>query len=102
MPKLALIAAIETAPGHRDHLLSSLLAHRTRSLRDEPGTLQLEVLASLDDDTKVLTYEVYRDVAAFEVHRSGPSLARWREETAGMIVTFSSTRCTLLEPASER
>ena len=102
MPKLALIAAIEAAPGQREQLLSSLLAHRTRSLRDEPGALQLEVLAPLDDVTRVLTYEVYRDAAAFEVHRSGPSLARWRQETAGMIVTFSSTRCTLLEPASAR
>ena len=46
----------------------------------------MEVLAPRDGDTKVLVYEVYRDDAAFEVHRSGPSLAQWREETAGMIV----------------
>ena len=53
--------------------------------KDELGTLQMEVLAPREADTKVLVYEVYRDDAAFDVHRSGPSLAQWREETAGMI-----------------
>ena len=81
----------------RDKLISSTMAHKARCLRDEPGTLQMEVLARRDDDTKVLVYEVYRDDAAFEVHRSGPSLAQWREETAGMIARFSATRCTPIE-----
>jgi quinol monooxygenase YgiN len=66
-------------------------------LPDEPGTLQMEVLAPRDNDTKVLVYEVYRDDAAFEVHRIGPSLAQWREERAGTIVKFSVTRCTPVE-----
>ena len=77
--------------------MSSLMAHKGRCLKDEPGTVQMEVLAPRDDSAKVLVYEVYRDDAAFDVHRNGPSLARWREETAGMIVKFSVTRCTLVE-----
>jgi len=52
----------------------------------------MEVLVPREADTKVLVYEVYRDDAAFDVHRSGPSLAQWREETAGMIAKFSVTR----------
>jgi quinol monooxygenase YgiN len=48
-----------------------LAAHKTRCLNDEPGTLQFEILLPKDDDTKVLSYEVYRDDAAFEVHRNG-------------------------------
>ena len=54
-------------------------------------------MAPRDDDTKMLVYEVYRDDAAFDVHRSGASLAQWREETAGMIAKFSITRCTPVE-----
>ena len=97
MAKLALVGSIEIAPGRRDQLISSTMVHRARCLKHEPGTLQMEVLAPRDDDTKVLVYEAYRDDAAFEVHRSAPSLAQGREETAGMIVTFSVTRCTPLE-----
>jgi len=87
---------IEIAQGRRDQLLGLLQAHKARSL-NEPGTLQFEILLPNDDDTKVLSYEVYRDAASFEVHRNAPSLARWREETAGMVVKFYATRCRVLE-----
>ena len=80
MPKLAIIGTIEVTPGRRDQVLPLLMAHRARCLKDEPGTLQFEILLPNDDDTKVLLYEVYRDDAAFDVHRNGPSFARWREE----------------------
>jgi quinol monooxygenase YgiN len=75
MPKFANVVTIEVALGRRDQLLFLLEAHRARSLKDEPGTLQFEILLPKDDDTKVLSYEVYRDDAAFEMHRNGPSLS---------------------------
>jgi quinol monooxygenase YgiN len=97
MPKFAIIATIEVAPGRRDQLLPLLMAHRARCLKDEPGTLQFEVLVPHEDDTKVLLYEVYRDDAAFEVHRNAPSIARWREDTAGMDVKIHGTRCAVVD-----
>jgi (4S)-4-hydroxy-5-phosphonooxypentane-2,3-dione isomerase len=98
MPKLAIVGTIEVAPGRRDQLLPLLMAHRARCLKDEPGiTLQFEVLAPYEDDTKLLLYEVYRDDAAFELHRNGASIAQFREETAGMGVKISVTRCALVE-----
>jgi quinol monooxygenase YgiN len=80
MPKLAIVATIEVAPERKDQLLPLLMAHRARCLKDEPGTLQFEVLAPREDDTKVLLYEVYRDDAAFDVHFNGPSIARARRD----------------------
>ncbi len=97
MAKLAIIATIEVAPGRRDQVLRALMAHRARCLKDEPGTLQFEVLAPHDDDTKLLLYEVYRDDAAFEVHRNAPSIARWREDTAGMDVKIHGTMCAVVD-----
>ena len=64
------------APGRRDQLFPLLMAHKARCLKDEPGTLQFEILLPHDDDTKGLLYEVYRDDAAFDVHRNGLSFAR--------------------------
>jgi (4S)-4-hydroxy-5-phosphonooxypentane-2,3-dione isomerase len=97
MPKFATVGIIETAVGRRDQLLAALVAHKARCLKDEPGTLQFEILLPKDDDTKVLLYEAYRDDAAFEVHRNGPSFARWQEETAGMVVKIYGTRCAVLD-----
>jgi (4S)-4-hydroxy-5-phosphonooxypentane-2,3-dione isomerase len=100
MPRLAIIGAIDVAPAKRDRVLSFLMAHRSRCLKDEPGTLQFEVMTPHDDDAKILIYEVYRDAAAFELHRSQPSIAQFRKDTAGMIDNISVTRCALADEAA--
>ena len=97
MPKFANVVTIEVAPGRRDQLLPLLAAHKARCLKDEPGTLEFEILLPKDDDTKVLSYEVYQDDAAFEVHRNGRSLAQLREEIAGMAVKLHGTRCAVVD-----
>jgi (4S)-4-hydroxy-5-phosphonooxypentane-2,3-dione isomerase len=97
MPKLALIATIEVVEGQRDRLLPLLRAHGARSLKDEPGTLQFEVLVPREDDTKLFVYEVYRDDAAFEEHRNAVSIARFRKETDGMFEKIYATSCTPAE-----
>ena len=96
MAKFANVVTIEVAPGRRDEVVASLLAHKAR-LKDEPGTLQFEVLLPKDDDTKVLAYEMYRDDAAFEVHLKAPSLAQWKGETTGMVVKLHGARCAVVE-----
>jgi (4S)-4-hydroxy-5-phosphonooxypentane-2,3-dione isomerase len=68
MPRLAIVVTIQVALGRRGQVLSSLVARKARCLKDEPGTRQFEVLVPKDDDTKSLSYEVYRDDAAFEAH----------------------------------
>jgi quinol monooxygenase YgiN len=97
MPKLAIIGNLEIAPGSLDRILPLLMAHRSRCLADEPGTLQFEVLLPHDDQTKVLIYEVYKDDAAFAAHWNGPSTNRLREQAAEMIVRVTGTRCALSE-----
>jgi quinol monooxygenase YgiN len=97
MSKFANVVTIEVAPGRRDQVAALVAAHKVRCLKDEPGTLQFEVLLPKDDDTKVLSYEMYRDAAAFEVHVKAPSLARLREEISGMVVKLHGVRCAVVE-----
>ena len=97
MSKFANVVTIEVAPGRRDQVATLVAAHKARCLKDEPGTLQFEVLLPKDDDTKVLSYEMYRDDAAFEVHVKAPSLARLREEIAGMVVKLHGVRCAVAD-----
>ena len=96
MPKFANVVTIEVAPGRKDQVVTLLAAHKTR-VKNEPGTLQIEVLLPKDDDTKVLSFEMYRDAAAFEVHLKGPSLAQLREETAGMVMKLHGVRCEVVD-----
>ena len=97
MPRFAIIGTVEIAPGRTDEFLPLLMAHRARCLKDEPGTLNFEVLIPHDDNSKVMLYEVYQDEAAFDAHSKGPSMARLREEAAGMMVKFSGTRGAIKE-----
>src|SRR5262245_13044914 len=96
MSKFANVVTIEVAPGRRDQVVALLLAHKAR-LKDEPGTLQFEVLLPKDDDTKVRMYEMYRDAAAFEVPLNGSSLAPGQEETTGMVVNLLGVRCAVVD-----
>ena len=96
MPKFANVVTINVAPGQRDQVVTLLAAHKAR-LKSEPGTLQFEVLLPKDDDTKVLSFEMYRDAAAFEVHLNGPSLAQLRKEIAGMAMKLHGVRCTVVD-----
>jgi (4S)-4-hydroxy-5-phosphonooxypentane-2,3-dione isomerase len=97
MPKLAVIGTIDTAPGRRDEVLTALKAHKDRVLKDEPGTLKFEILVPREDDERILLVEVYQDDTTFELHRTKPSITQFREETTGMDVKISITRCALLE-----
>ena len=97
MPRFAVIGTVEIASGRVNEFLPLLMAHRARCLKDESGTLNFEVLMPHDDNTKVMLYEVYQDEAAFDAHSKGPSMARLREEAAGMMVKISGTRGTLRE-----
>jgi (4S)-4-hydroxy-5-phosphonooxypentane-2,3-dione isomerase len=96
MSKFANVVTIDVAPAQRDQVVTLLLAHKAR-LKDEPGTLQFEVLLPKDDDTKVCAYEMYRDAAAFEVHVNEPSLAQLKRETAGMVVNLHGVRCAVVD-----
>src|SRR5262249_1365642 len=63
MSKFSTVSTIEAAAGRRDQILPLLAAHKARCLKEEPGTLQFEILLPNNDDEKILLYEVYRDAA---------------------------------------
>jgi quinol monooxygenase YgiN len=95
MAKLAIVATYEIAPGQIDVFLPLLLAHRDRCLKDEPGTLRFDVLRP--ENNNLMLYEVYEDEAAFQVHSNGSSIARIREEAAGVEKKLTFIRCSLLD-----
>lgn len=93
MGKFAVVATYEIAPDRIDVFLPHLRAHRERCLRDEPGTLQFDILRP---GNNLMLYEVYRDEAAFEAHRNGASVARFREETAAIKRELTFVTCSVV------
>ena len=101
MSKLAIFATIEVEAGARDEALRLLLEHRERCLRDEPGTLQFEVLvpderpvlsgspAPQANPNSIMLFEVYADLAAFALHWNAPSIAQLRHQSAGKLLKVS-------------
>lgn len=96
MDKFAIVATFDVAEGRMDEFLPLLLAHRDRCLKDEPGTLRFDVLRPRNEENRIMLYEVYEDDAAFQVHWNGPSVARMRADTTGMVAKRTGIRCALL------
>jgi len=94
--KHAVIGTIAVKPGSRDEVLRAVLAHRERSLRDEPGTLQFEVLVPDDDANKILLFEVYADTQAFESHfHHGESIAQTKKEVGHLMTSVTGIHSKL-------
>ena len=101
MSKLAIFATIEVQPGTRDAAVKALLDHRARCLRDEPGTIQFDVLipdeqpmlpggpAPAGNPNAIMLFEVYEDPAAFAAHWNSPSLTQARKETGMKFVSMT-------------
>ena len=101
MKRLAIFATIEVQPGTRDAAVKVLLEHRARCLRDEPGTIQFDVLIPDDqpvlpggpvpaaNSNAIMLYEVYEGHAAFAAHWTSPSLTQARKELGAKFVSMA-------------
>ncbi|CAN5162892.1 hypothetical protein BH11PSE11_BH11PSE11_17850 [soil metagenome] len=94
MAKLAVIRTIQVRPGFRAPVLEAVNAHRLRCLRDEPGTIQFDVMVPVDDQTKLILYEVYVDDAAIVAHMKGESMVKVREQIGSKILSINGVHCT--------
>jgi quinol monooxygenase YgiN len=87
MPNVMVIARIRAAKGKGD-ALAALLVEQAAAVREaEPGCTVYRPHRSTSDPELFMFYEVYRDEAAFEAHRTAPHLAafRQRREREGLV-----------------
>ena len=95
MNKLALVVTLSIEPGHVDAVIEAAKAHGARSLNSEPGTLQFDVMLALEEDNKVVFYEVYEDEAAYDIHRKSESLTTFHKDVEGKVGGASVVRCAV-------
>ena len=76
---VTVVATIRAAKDKGDALAALLVEQSAVVRREEPGCLLYRPHRSLADPELFVFYEVYRDAAAFEMHRKAPHLAQFRE-----------------------
>ena len=85
MSNVALVVAYQVAEGRKDDLVEAVKRHAEGTLADEEGCLRFDVLVPRDGAVEVMLYELYRDQAALDAHRSSDRLAKWREASAELV-----------------
>ncbi|MES1925361.1 putative quinol monooxygenase [Salinisphaera sp. T31B1] len=83
-PAFVVVAEFQIKPGQREAFLALAFEDARRSLADESGCHQFDVLASTTDDT-VMLHEVYSDRDAYETHRQMPHYAPFKQGSAPLL-----------------
>lgn len=78
MSNVALVVILETVPEKRAAFLEHLKGHAQRSLTNEEGCLQFDLMLPQDADNQVRIYEKYADAAAVEAHRNSDHMAMFQ------------------------
>jgi (4S)-4-hydroxy-5-phosphonooxypentane-2,3-dione isomerase len=87
-----------------EHLAEFIEAARANHLASvgEPANLRFDVLQSVEDETRFVLYEAYRDEAAAKAHKETAHYAAWRDAVASwMAEPRLGVRYDGLFPATE-
>ena len=97
---LALWVKVRVKSEMRKQFLEAIEVDALASERDEPGCARFNVLQDQRDENVYYFFEVYRDKAALEAHRTMPHYAVWRAAAHTLDGPTEPTRCTPVFPAA--
>src|SRR5205823_3501400 len=66
-------------PERKEEFLRATFEDGKGSLQNEVGCLQFDVIEDVNDQNTIYLYEVYKDKAANEHHRTTPHFIKWRD-----------------------
>lgn len=75
---------VHVKPECVDAFVAATLENARASVR-EPGIARFDVVQQIDDPTRFLLVEVYRDERAPGLHKETPHYAKWRDTVAPMM-----------------
>lgn len=101
MAQLGLIVDFEIKPDAVDRFMPLINENARRSVADEPGCRQFDVLQVKDQPNRIMLYEVYDDDAAFAAHMKMPHVAAFFAAAKELIVKQSAHRLELTQAASK-
>ncbi len=100
MARIGIVVHFTIKPGFWQAFDAHIREHARRTLAEEAGCAQFDVLQPLAQDGspdhgQMMVYEIYKDQAAFEVHRNGPRMAPFGEKSKTMLDGRVLTLCAL-------
>ena len=96
---LAMWVKVRVKPDQRQRFLEAIEVDALGSEKDEPGCLRFNVLQDLQDENVYYFYEVYKDEAALEAHRTMPHYQTWRAVADTLDGPTEATRTQTVFPA---
>jgi autoinducer 2-degrading protein len=93
MPNELLVVHVQVRvkPEHVEAFREATLANASASLR-EPGIARFDVAQDLEDPTRFVLVEAYRDPEAPAAHKATAHYATWRDSVAPMMAETRSSR----------
>jgi autoinducer 2-degrading protein len=98
---LAMWVKVRVKPEGRQRFLKAIEVDALGSERDEAGCMRFNVLQDEKDENIYYFYEVYKDQAALEAHRTMPHYATWRTAADTLDGPTEATRCKPVFPAGD-
>jgi autoinducer 2-degrading protein len=98
---LAVWVKVRVRPEGRQRFLQAIETDALGSERDEPGCIRFNVLRDEKDENIFYFYEVYKDQAALDAHRTMPHYAVWRAAGDTLDGPTEATRCATVFPSAE-
>ena len=93
MAPYTILVEFSLRDGALDQFLPLIEGNATASIRDEPGCERFDVLVPAGERDRVLLYEIYSDLAAFERHSEQPHYHEFARRAEPMV---RSKRVTVL------
>lgn len=79
------VVYIHVKPDHVADFVEAIRENHESSIR-EPGNIRFDILQSVDDPTRFVTYMAYRDEAAARAHRETAHYFGFRDRVADWMV----------------
>lgn len=94
MSEYVISVDFEIKEGMLDQALPLVIENATKSVQDEPGCLQFDVVQANDNPNRLMLFEVYRDEAAFQAHGKMQHVQDFLAKARPMFVSTAMTKLT--------
>lgn len=95
MSKFVIIVEFNLEDGSFERFHAAVLENAERSLNLEPGCQRFDVLIPEGEKNRVVLYEIYEDVEAFEAHRKMPHFQEFDTDVQSCVRGRSLSRFLL-------
>ena len=82
---VAVLVYLQVKTGSLDQFIAETKAN-ARNSRQEPGVVRFDVIQQVDDPSRFVLFELYRDEQAIEAHRATAHYAKWRDAVPAFLV----------------